>query len=88
MSTPATTPQAPTAPGQDSGASPASPGASPQGGGTGPLQIIAAMTRLSQMLAQALPAAAPYTEEIAKQLSQVAQKAMAGQQPTSSPGAY
>jgi len=72
------TPQPQGAP-QGGGQAPgASAGAQPAGGagGVNPMQIIAAITRLAQMLAQASPPAAPDSEQIIKSAQEAARKLM------------
>ncbi len=71
------TPQPQGAPQGGAGAAPgASAGAQPGGGGVNPMQIIAAMTRLAQMLAQAAPPTAPDAEQIIKSVQEAARKLM------------
>lgn len=71
------TPQPQGAPGQAGGSAPgASAGAQPAGGGINPMQIIAAITRLAQMLAQAASPTAPDAEQIIKSVQSAAQKLM------------
>jgi len=55
---------------------------SPQGGGGGgnnPLQLIAAITRLAQMLAQAAPPASAEAENIIREVQNAARKIMPAQ---------
>ena len=68
---------------QPGGAAGAAPGGAPAGGaqpgqasGPQPLQIIAAITRLAQMLAQASSSTAPDAEEIIKNVQSAARKLM------------
>lgn len=63
------------------GAGQPAPAQAPGGGGQNPLQIIAATTRLMQMLAQSAAACAPEAEETIRQMQKCAQKIMGAQAP-------
>lgn len=71
------------------------PGGAPAGGaqgaqpaGTNPLQIIAAITRLAQMLAQTASATSPDAEEIIKNVQNAARKLMPQQQENKGPSPF
>jgi hypothetical protein len=81
--------------GAPGGAAPAPGGAPPAGGaqgaqpaGTNPLQIIAAITRLAQMLAQTASATSPDAEEIIKNVQNAARKLMPQQQENKGPSPF